>query len=353
MIDWTKSMIQTYEVWKVDPYTWGDVERISNVTSCSITRDSESDLLQNASLTVEGIYDEIYIRIYIICIQDSETYKESLGTFLVQTPSESYDGKAVLSTLDAYSPLIELQDKYPSFGYCIRKNTNILDISGRLVAEQCRAPVIFATSDKELNYDFAAESDEDWLSFLKAYISNADHSLGLDELSRIIFVPYQPLSAMRPRFIFTDDNSSIVQPSITVSRDLYGTPNVVEVLYSKSTGMLYSRAVNDNENSVISTVRRGREVVKRITNPDLPGVPSQAMIDEYTQKALQELSIIEYEVKYTHGYCPVRVGDCVRLNHPRLNPAGVNAKITSQTITLGTGVMVEETSRYTSDLLGG
>lgn len=353
MIDWTKSMIQTYEVWKVDPYTWGDVEKIPNVTSCSITRDPSTDLLQNATLTVEGVFEEIYVRVYIICIQDGQTYKECLGTFLVQTPSETYDGKAKLSSLDAYSPLVELKDKYPPFGYSIGKNTNIMDVSGRIVNEQCRAPVIFSASDKSLDYAFAADTDETWLAFIKAYISNADYSLDLDELSRIIFRPYQPLIAMRPRYTFDTNNSSIVQPSITVSRDLYGTPNVVEVLYSKHNGMLYSRAVNDRENSVVSTVRRGREVVKRITNPDITGTPTQSTIDEYARRTLENLSIVEYEVKYTHGYYPVRVGDCVRLNHPMLNPEGINAKITSQIITLGTGIMVEETSRYTSDLLGG
>ena len=45
MPDWSKSMTQTYEYYVVDPNTWTDSELISNVKSCSISRDSDTDTL--------------------------------------------------------------------------------------------------------------------------------------------------------------------------------------------------------------------------------------------------------------------------------------------------------------------
>ena len=39
MVDWTKSMQQTFEYYIVDPSTWKDTRLLNNVKSCTIDRD--------------------------------------------------------------------------------------------------------------------------------------------------------------------------------------------------------------------------------------------------------------------------------------------------------------------------
>ena len=81
MIDWTSSMQQTFEYYKVDPGTWRDVSIINNVKSCTISRDSDTDTLGSASIEIDEPIGECYIRVYLIAIQNGVRYKYPLGTF--------------------------------------------------------------------------------------------------------------------------------------------------------------------------------------------------------------------------------------------------------------------------------
>lgn len=51
-----------------------------------------------------------------------------------------------------------------------------------------------------------------------------------------------------------------------------------------------------------------------------------------------------YEI--VHGYCPVRVGDCVLLNYERAGLKNIKAKVISQSINCGIGCTVEETAVF-------
>ena len=137
-----------------------------------------------------------------------------------------------------------------------------------------------------------------------------------------------------------------------MDRDLYGIPNVVEVVYSTDTSYYYAKVVNDDPNSPISTVKRGREIMHRVSNPEFPGEPTQAQIEKYAEQLLRNLSSLEYTLSYTHGYCPVRVGDCVMLNYSRAGLVNVKAKVVRQSIKCEPGCPVTETAVFTTKLWG-
>ena len=114
--------------------------------------------------------------------------------------------------------------------------------------------------------------------------------------------------------------------------------------------MYTARIVNDDPNSPTSTVNRGREILYRETSPNIQGIPSVEQINEYAEALLEELSSVEYQVSYKHGYCPVRVGDCVRLNYERADLKDVKAKVISQSINCETSCSVDETAVFTRKL---
>ena len=144
----------------------------------------------------------------------------------------------------------------------------------------------------------------------------------------------------------------LFRSELTMDHDLYGIPNVVEVIYSNGNDNYYSKVVNDDVNSPISTVNRGREIVHRVTNPEFVGDPTKYQIKEYAEQLLRNLSTLEYSVSYTHGYCPVRVGDCVRLNYSKAGITDVKAKIVSQSIKCEPGCPVTEKAVFTTKLWG-
>ena len=352
MVDWLSSMQQTFEYYIVNPSTWKDAKKIENVKSCSISRDSDVGTLGSASINITESVGECYVRIYLITIQNGTKERHPLGTFLVQTPSTSFDGKVRNLSMDAYTPLLELKETKPPLGYSVMKGTNIMTIARQLTQENTRAPVVPASCDTNLFSDFVAETDDSWLTFLTDLLLNAKYSYDLDEMGRILFAPEQDTASLQPVWTYNDDNSSILYPNLNMDHDLYGIPNVVEVIYSHGNGYYYSRVVNDDPNSPTSTVNRGREIIHRVSDPDLIGDPTENQIDEYANRLLRELSSLEYTITYTHGYCPVRVGDCVRFNYSRADLKNIKAKVISQTIKCEPGCPVTEKAVFTNRLWG-
>ena len=352
MADWLSSMEQTFEYYIVDPGTWKDSKKIDNVTSSTINRDYEAETLGSATIDVTESLGECYIRIYLVTIQNGIREKHPLGTFLVQTPSSSFDGKMLNVSMDAYTPLLELKENPPPIGYSVAENQNIMNTAYLIAREHMRAPVIQTSCSTKLYYDFVAETSDTWLTFLTDLIANAKYEFTLDELGRVLFSPKQDTASLRPVWTYSDDNSSILYPELSMDHDLYGIPNVVEVIYSNGNTKLYARAVNDDSNSPISTVNRGREIIHRVTDPDIIGNPTDDQIKEYANRLLRELSALEYTISYTHGYCPVRIGDCVRLNYSRAGLTDVKAKVISQSIKCEPGCPVSEKAVFTVKLWG-
>lgn len=350
MTDWSKPTQQTFEYFTVDPGTWKDVQRVDSVTSSSITRDMDTETLGSATIDITESIGETYLRIYLVTIQNGVTERHPLGTYLVQTPSEKFDGKLKTYSLDAYTPLIELKENKPPLGYYVEKDANVMEWATRLTQEHARAPVVKASSEDKLYRDFIANTDDTWMSFNVDLMANAKFYYDLDEMGRILFAPKQDTASLQPVWTYNDDNSSILYPDISLERDLYGIPNVVEVIYTDNNDNYYARVVNDDENSPISTVRRGREIIHRVENPEFAGEPTQLMIQEYADQLLRELSSLECTISYKHGYNGVRIGDCVRLNYTRADMTDIKARVISQSITCEDGCPVSETAVFTKKL---
>lgn len=347
MTDWTKAMEQTYEYYEVDPISWADKKKIDNIITSTIDWDTDAETLGSASIEAVNLVGECYIRIYLVTIQNGNKEKHPLGTFLVQTPSSKFDGKINSVSMDAYTPLIELKENPLPLGYTLLEGENIMDNAYRIAKDNCRCPVIKTTSTKTLNDDFVANTDDTYISFLSDLIDEANYKFGLDEMGRILFNPVQKLSALQPVFTFDDGNSSILYPEITLKHDLYGIPNVVEVMCSNSSGgILYATATNDDENSPTSIQNRGRKIIYRDTSPSLAGYPTQEQLDEYATNLLESLSSVAYTITFSHGYYPVRPGDCIRLNYNRAGLQDIKAQILCQSISCKPGCEVQTTAAF-------
>lgn len=365
MPDWTASMKQTFEYYIVDPHTWTNKEKCTLITASTVKRDLTTDTLGSASIDSAEELPECYIRIYLVTEQKGITERFSLGTFLCQTPGISFDGRVQKTSIDAYTPITELKEKYPPIGYYLASGTNVLTAVYRIVSDNTRAPVVKGSASYTLSDGFVSELNDTWFTYIRDLLSCIGYRFDLDDLSRIIFAPEQDLNSLRPVWTYDDGNSSILLADVDLDRDLYGVPNVLEVVYSTDHHVFYSKAVNDDPDSPISTVCRGREVVSRITDPELTGGPEknqvltddeveafQVVLDNYAKQQLRNASSIEYTLNYSHGYNPVRPGDCVLFDYSRSGIPKVKAKVISQSITCGTGCTVEESAVYTTNLWG-
>jgi hypothetical protein len=207
-------------------------------------------------------------------------------------------------------------------------------------------------SPETLATDFVADPSDTWLSFISDLLGTINYSLGLDEMGNVLFFPGQSTESLQPVWTYTDDNSSILYSEISTDHDLYEVPNVLEVVYSTPDETHYAIVTNEDPNSLTSIYNRGREISCRDTSPILPDGALKSQVYAYAERLLETLSTVESTVTYKHAYCPVRVGDCVRLDHVRADLKGINAKVVSQTIVCEPGCPVSEKAVYTRKLWG-
>lgn len=353
MPDWTQSMQLYFEYYLVDPVSWKDTKMLTFVKSANVQRDLNADTLGSATIEMDEKIDECYIRIYLVTIQNGITEKTTIGTYIVQTPNKKFDGLVSTYSMNAYTPLIELKETKPPLGYTIFKDYNAMDIVKDLTSEHLRAPVLDVADTYNMYSNFTSDPEDTWLTYLKNVMAYAEYSFMLDPEGRVGFIKNSNPDFSKPKWIFTDDNSSILYPSITVSQDIYGMPNVLELVYTSSGGSIYTcRVVNDDPNSPISTINRGREIVHRELNPQIPNTMSEEQVELYAKELLASMSKLEYTITFDHGYCPVTIGDYILINYTRAGLRNISAKVITQSITCDTECKIQTTASYYQKLWG-
>lgn len=371
-VDWTKSMQQTFEFYTVDPNSWYDDQKLENIISCDLTHDLTSDKRGNASITVTEPLPECYIRTYLVVTQAGHMHKICLGTYLYMTSSDSFDGMKHNITMTGYTPMVELEEKLPPLGFHIVGITNrkhssdapmVTDAIKDIVTTYTRCEIENRTViQKPLLNDFVAGSNDNFLTVINNVLNASSlqqYILTVDEWGTIIVKDKPVLEDAIPTYIYTDDNSSILLPSLDTNDDIYGIPNVVEVLYTGDKRLPAIRVIVKNEDptSIVSIPSRGREIAKRftITNiaapvNDYSEAAVRAQVTAQAERLLEAASTINKTISYSHGYCDVKVGDTVLINYERAGVTGIRAKVVSQRISCKPGCQVDEQAVYTKKL---
>lgn len=353
MADWTSSYGVSFEFWEVDRDTFRDVRQLYGVEECEITRDSDDPTLGDATMTVDEIVDEeTYIRVYLVAEQPPASGRRErvcLGTFLAQVSELSMDGKVVSRPLELNTPLKELDDDQPPDGYTVRKGSDAIKAATR-VFSRYHVHLHPCTASIAMPRDVTANDSDTWLTFGRAILEAVDMEPTLDPQGYVGFAPVKDAAALAPVWRYEDDALSIIEPDANVKMDWHNVPNVVEVVVSTSTSVVKATCTNSDPASPVSTARRGRVKRTRVSNPE--GVATQEQANAYAARELKKLSCAEREVTYRHGYCPVRLGDCISFAYTA-HGFETKAKVVRQVIRCRTDFEVEETARYTETLWNG
>lgn len=356
-IDWHKGYGVSFEFWKVNPLTYKNERLIRTAESCSITRDSALETLGNASLAVaDKLESECWIRVYLIASQFGVSYRECLGTFLAVTPSVTMNGTLQEYSIDLHTPLKELADDGPRDGYPIPKGANAIREVWSLFSRS-RVAVDSNTGTATMPRQVAAMNDS-WLSLAKKALAEVQKELRLDAYGLVSIAPLANASQLAPVWTFADDETSIINSKAELTCDWGEIPNEVRVVLSdsRSDKVLYASACNLSEKSPVSIPSRGRIVSLIEENPEGIEFPDvldestlealQIRLNEYAKRRLKELSNTERRITFTHGYCPVRLGDCIRIRR-MANGLDIKAKVVKQVIDCSTDLTVTTEAVYT------
>lgn len=350
-MDWTKGVeAQRFRYMLVDPDTWQDTAELDGITSCEVTWDESADTLISASVSSDGDMPdgERIVRVYHEAEQGGERSRDCLCTLVAQTPRWSVDGSTESYTMACYGSLLDLKDDQPPIGFSVASGTDPLQAAATVAKAHMRAPVIAPTTGRAMEEPWVAEDDDSWLDVVSCLASLGGCRIMVDSFGRLRFEPVKRTSAMAATRTFDDSNSSVMLPDVSVETDMYGVPNVVEVVWSESGRSVSATAVNRDETMGTSLPRRGRTVLNRIVNPDEIGAgTTKAGAQAVADARLSELAHREQQVSFAHAILfPLpELGDCVRLVYEKFG-IDCRAVVRKQTIACDVGATVSTTATW-------
>lgn len=292
----------------IDPSTWSETG-IMQIIDGSVARKA-TDLRQTASLTVTDYdYDtEQWVRVYMDAKQESSITHEALFTGIVTNPKREIEGVVVTKPLECYSVLKPCEDIILDRGWYVPAGANGGAVIKRLL-EATPAPVDIADGAPELSDFIVAESDESNLTMIDKILDAIGWLLQITGDGTIHILP----KPQEPAAVFSAKGLDIIEKSLTITKDWFACPNV----FRASAGDATAVARDDDPDSPLSTVSRGREII--MAEDDVTLATNEG-IGQYAQRRLKEEQAIVESAEYSRRYVSdVNVGDKVKLIYDEID----------------------------------
>ena len=322
-MDWFRGFSAQYYCTVVDPQSWRDIRRIE-LTDGMVTK-TNSNLMESADLGItelpEGI--ETWVRVWFNAKQGDDGAHEAVFTGLMSAPSVSWNGVRSDHKVECYSVLKPASDILLPKGWYAPAGSNGARLSAELLGAGM-APVTYADASPMLLGSIIAENNETNLSMARKIVDAIGWRIRISGYGEISIEP----KATEPNVILDALANDCVEMEVTDTRDLFSCPNVFRASRDKLTAI----ARDDDPNSPLSTVSRGREIWKEETSCKLNTGESLA---EYTQRRLKELQAPARVISYKRRFIPnLLPGDAVRIHYPAQN-INDSFRVASQKIELG------------------
>ena len=328
-MEWNKGYLARFSLCRVDPLTWADAEEL-RFTGGSVDR-RDTDLQESADLDMTEAPDgvEQWIRIYLEARQDGVPVRSALFTGLTSAPERRVNGGSVSYKVECFSALKPAEDILLEPGWYAPAGISGAELAGRLLS--CGpAPVERESASPALREYLVAENGETRLSMARKIVAAIGWRLRIDGSGTIRIEP----RPTEPKRVFGTGND-VVELTVSDERDWFSCPNCLRVV----SGNTFAVARDDDPDSALSTLRRGREVWASENRAALSDGES---LGAYARRRLRELQKPARIISYTRRYDPdVRVGDLIEMRYPK---AGINGafRVTSQSITLGHNASTRE-----------
>lgn len=340
-MDWSKGYSAKYYATIVDKKTMKDlnIDDLSKnrieIVDGTIQR-SIDGLRESADITCEGyqLNKELYIRVWLDTYQNGRFSHTPLFTGIASSPSRNIQGRLEKTAMQCYSMLKLADDILLPRGWYAPYDASssglirsLLSVVGTDIDIQGEPPT--------LDHSIIAESGETNLTMVDKILASVNWRMRVDGLGNIIVQPADPNSIRKVLFTFDSLGNDIIEPSLSIDYDWFNTPNVMRVVVDND----YSVAIDDDPDSPLSIVNRGREIWAEDTSENLNANES---ISEYAFRMLREYQQASTTISYDRRYIPdLYPYDSIRLNYPAQGLFGTYL-ITSQTITLGYNARTSE-----------
>lgn len=223
------------------------------------------------------------------------------GVFLLTSPARKSDrNKMVTRDVEAYDQLQVLVDDKTDDRFTIA--------AGELYTDQISA--ILGAMDKNvtpspLTLPVAKEWEPGtpYLTVINELLSSINYGgLYFNEYGQAIAAPYVAPSERPAEFVYADNEDSVTLPDVDQTIDLFSVPNKwVLVVSDADRAALRSEFINDDVNSLTSTVSRGRTIVDFRTEQD---AADQTTLNAKVARLAIEASQIFEEIGFETAIMP-------------------------------------------------
>ena len=235
-----------------------------------------------------------------------------LGEFLLSSPKRYEENGIVFRDIDAYDGLVVLTDDKFTAPYTVLAGTNYVDAVITLLGTAGITKYNIEQTDKVTTKDITFKTGDEKLFAINELLRGINYqSIHVDVNGYYTSAYYRSPEDRASEYEYFTDSNSVIFGGYSEELDLFGLPNVwvVEVKESEDAPAEFtSTYTNDNPDSDLSTVNRGRNIVDART---IENAADQATLDAYVNRiayeGMQTFGKIEFEtaVMPMHDYFDV------------------------------------------------
>ncbi len=244
-----------------EEYIYFDGTRFFNGTWCFSS-------VNGKWVSTETRFDMFYDRIRPVMIINDQEY--ALGDYVIISAPLEDDGKEYYYNVEAYDETMILKQSALTERKYFPAGTQYMSIIGALIIDCGISRIMGDNTNAAITVDHEYAIGTNYLTIINDLLDEINYSHVYAGLDGYLF-----LSTKKTKFVadyeYTDANSTIID-LIKTDTDIYSLPNVIIGFTSSpdSDTVLQYKKVNDNPDSVISTTRRGYNVVESIQLNDCP-----------------------------------------------------------------------------------
>lgn len=318
-----------------------------NITGGYVDFNSDAKIKRCASINVvdasniDFISDKI--KLYEVLITEKERIMFPLGVFLLNSPSRQAGDGIVSREIECYDKTQILEDDKFTTRYAIQEGTNYITAAVAICSSAGIDYVNYEASDKVTFQTIEFSVGTSKLDAINQLLAAVNYNEIYADANGILQIrKYIPAEARKIEMYYMTDAESVVCSGAEETLDTFSAPNkVVRYLENAEREYLYSEVVNDDVNSKLSTVNRGRVIVDIEKVDD---VADQATLDALTRRVAEEKKIYQY-VSFESATIPNHeYRDCIYLDNKELDISGKYIE-TAWRITLKSGGTMSHTCR--------
>lgn len=217
---------------------------------------------------IHNDFDMFSDRLRPVMVIDDDEY--NFGDFMVIAAPLRNDGKEDVYEIEAYDETMILKESALTERKYYAAGSKYMDVINALLTDCGFTKVIEEQTNATITIDHEYAVGTEYLEIINELLDEIGYSHIYSGASGYVYLTYNATKT-KADYVYTDDNSTLTE-QIDTDTDIYTLPNVVVGYVSSPdipTVLKYKR-VNDDPKSVISTVRRGYNVVESFELNDCP-----------------------------------------------------------------------------------